>query len=65
MNHQTHSSNHKTLHGNHAKIDPSKAIESLNQSCLVTASDHVEHGSPIVDEENVRYAKKFVEENKK
>lgn len=55
----------KLLHGNSAKIDPAKDVTSLYQQNLVTASDKKDHETPLVDDENVEYARRFVEENKK
>lgn len=53
------------LRGNSAKIDPAKKIIGLNVTNTVTMSEKTIHGTPVVDDENVAYAKKFVEENKK
>lgn len=63
MNH--HPEKIKKLHGNHAAINPCKHVDSMYQNNLVTVHDHCENETPIVDEKNVRYARKFVEENKK
>lgn len=55
----------QALHGNSAKIDPAGAVTSLYQSNTVTMSDRKQHETPLVDEKNVEYIKKFVEVNEK
>ena len=55
----------KELHGNRAKIDPAKPIVGRNIMDAVTMSDHKKRETPIVSDENVAYARKFAEENKK
>jgi hypothetical protein len=55
----------KALHGNRAKIDPKKQIASLYEMNRVTMAEHKAHETPIVNDDNVEYAKHFVEENKK
>lgn len=55
----------KRLHGNNAKIDPKKKVESLYQSNMVILSDSKEGVTPVVDDDDVEYARRFAEENKK
>jgi hypothetical protein len=55
----------KLLHGNNARIHPRKHVESLYQTNLVTYSEETEGETPVSSDENVAYAKKFVDENKK
>jgi hypothetical protein len=55
----------KILHGNRAKIDPKKQIESLYATNRVTLSDHKAHETPIVEDDDVEYSRRFVEENEK
>lgn len=55
----------KNLHGNKAKVDPKGHVESLYQSNMVTLSNRKDHETPVVDDENVEYGRRFVEENKK
>lgn len=55
----------KKLHGNKAKIDPDQHVESLYQSNMATLSSRKEKETPLREDENVSYAKGFVEENKK
>lgn len=55
----------KALHGNNAKVDPQKKVVGRFVTNTVTMSDRKDHETPIVDEDDVEYAKKFVEENKK
>lgn len=55
----------REIHGNKAKVDPgsNKVPEYLTNT--VTMSDRKKHETPVVDDDNVAYARKFVEENKK
>lgn len=55
----------KKLHGNHAKIEPKKHVESLYQSNMVTLSNRKQDETPLVNDDDVAYARRFVEENKK
>lgn len=55
----------KALHGNSAKIAPKKHVSSLYQANRVTISDHKDHETPMVDDDDVAYAKSFVDENHK
>jgi hypothetical protein len=52
-------------HGNRAKIDPESQIASLYATNRVTLSDHKEHETPVVSDDDVAYARRFAEENKK
>lgn len=54
------------LHGNSAKVDPEQHIESEYATNSVTRSARRKNGVPfLTSQEDVEYAKKFVEENKK
>lgn len=55
----------KKLHGNRAKVDEAKQVESLYQSNRAVLSSRREDETPLVDDDNVEYARRFVEENKK
>lgn len=55
----------RLLHGNNAKIDPKTEVTSLYQSNRVTLSSRREDETPLVDDDNVEYARRFSEENKK
>ena len=50
--------NPKGLHGNAAKVDPNKKIESLYQTNLIGVAERFENGVPIVSDENAEYARK-------
>lgn len=51
--------------GNDTKADLTKKISPLYESNMVTLSNRKENETPLVDDENVEYARRFVEENKK
>lgn len=53
------------LRGNKTKVDPKSKIEPLYITNTVTMSDRKDHETPVVDDDNVSYARKFQEENKK
>ena len=55
----------ETLRGNQTRVNPSGHIEPLYASNTVTLSNKKSDETPAVDDANVEYAKKFVEENKK
>lgn len=55
----------KRLHGNRAKIDSKQSVESLYRSNRVTLTSHKDHETPLVEDDDVAYARNFVEENKK
>lgn len=55
----------KAIHGNNARIDEHKHIESLYQMNAVTAIDHIDDETPIPSDSNVKAAKKFVDQNHK
>lgn len=55
----------KDLHGNYAKINPGKNVVPLFTTNTVTMSEQKEHETPIVEDSNVEYARKFSKENQK
>ena len=55
----------KELHGNNAKVAPNKKIEGAYVTNTVTMSNKKNCKTPIVQQSNVEYARKFAEENKK
>ncbi len=57
----------KILHGNQAKVDPKKKIESLYATNSVTISKGTAKDgvTPLVEDELVAMAKDFVDENHK
>ncbi len=54
----------KILHGNRARVPKDKQVTPLYLTNAVTMSDTKEDETPLVDEENVRLAREFSEENK-
>ena len=55
----------KELHGNRAKIDPATPVVGRDITNAVTMPDHKKRGIPVVSDENVAFARKFAQENKK
>lgn len=55
----------KEIHGNNAKVDKNSKIEPAFIASTVTMSDKKKHETPLVEDSNVAYARKFIEENKK
>ena len=48
-----------------AKVDHKKKINGIMQGNTITMSDKNRDGTPIVDDDDVQYARNFVNENKK
>ena len=55
----------RKLHGNAAKIDPKKHVESVFQTNPVTPSVKAPDGSPISPKGDIDTARSFQQENKK
>jgi hypothetical protein len=55
----------KERHGNNAKIQPDKHVESLYQSNMAVQEGRIRPEDQAQQDEQVSYARKFVEENKK
>lgn len=55
----------KEIRGNKTTVDPKSKIEPLYITNTVTMSDRKLNETPVADDDNVAYARKFQEENKK
>jgi hypothetical protein len=55
----------KERHGNNAKIQQGKHVESLYQSNMAVQEGRIRPEDQAQQDEQVSYARKFVEENKK
>jgi hypothetical protein len=55
----------KERHGNNAKIQQGKHVESLYQSNMAVTEGRIRPEDGAQRDEQVSYARKFVEENKK
>jgi hypothetical protein len=55
----------KERHGNNAKIQPDKHVENLYQSNMAVTEGRIRPEDLAQQDEQVSYARKFVEENKK
>jgi|GEM_PF-2830809 len=53
------------LHGNSAKVDPKKKITGAYITNRVTMSRRKEDETPLVEDDDVEYARQFSKENKK
>ena len=47
------------LHGNAARIDPKKDVESLGQTFILGEAQGHEHETPVVSDKNVQYGRKL------
>lgn len=54
-----------SLHGNGAKVEPDRKIVPQFLTNTVTMSREKKHETPLVDDSNVEYARKFSQENQK
>lgn len=55
----------KKLHGNNAKVEPGSKVVPSFLTNTVTMSQKKQHETPIVEDSNVAYARKFSQENQK
>lgn len=55
----------KKLHGNSAKVNPAGKVVPAFLTNTVTMSQEKNHETPVVEDSNVAYARKFSQENQK
>lgn len=55
----------KEIRGNETKVDTNSKIDPLYITNTITMADRKKNETPIVDDDNVAYARKFQEENEK
>lgn len=55
----------RTLHGNNAKTSPKSKVVPDYITNTVTMAQKKEHETPIVEDSDVAYARKFSQENQK
>lgn len=55
----------KKLHGNSARVSPDSKPVPAFLTNTVTMSQKKDHETPVVEDSNVEYARKFSQENQK
>lgn len=65
MNRDSKPSDSPKLHGNNAKICPTKSVQSLYQSNMATMAGQKKGKAPVVNQVNVDQTRDFSIENKK